>query len=65
MDLSIDTMHTKDPFVLFGSEGSAISLPLNLLSSRIIARCHCSHNNDNIPLFWYNFMTLNDHKGTE
>ena len=51
MDLFIDTMHIKDPFVLFGSEGSAISLPLNLLSSRIIAHCHCSHKNDNIPLF--------------
>ena len=49
VDLFIDTMHIKDPFVFFGSEGSARSLPLNLLSSRIIARCHCSHNNDNIP----------------
>ena len=28
----MDTMHLKDPLVLFGFEGSALSLPLFLLS---------------------------------
>ena len=28
MDLSMDTMHLKDPFVIFGSESSALTLPL-------------------------------------
>ena len=31
-DLSMDTMHLKDPLVLFGFEGSALSLHLFLLS---------------------------------
>ena len=32
VDLSMDTMHLKDPLVFFGFEGSAFSLPLFLLS---------------------------------
>ena len=32
VDLSMDTMHLKDPLVLFGYEGSALSLPLFVLS---------------------------------
>ena len=36
MDLSMDTLHLNDPMVLFGSEGSALTQPLFLLSSRII-----------------------------
>ena len=35
VDLSIDTKHLKDPLVLFGSEGSALTLALFLLSFRI------------------------------
>ena len=35
MDLSMDTPRLKDPLVLFGSESSALSLPLFLLSLRI------------------------------
>ena len=42
MDLSMDTLHLKDPLVLFGYEGSALTLPLFLLSPRIIMLCHCS-----------------------
>ena len=30
MDLSMDTLHLKDPLVLFGYEGSALTLPLFL-----------------------------------
>ena len=37
----MDTMHLKPPLVLLGSEGSAITLPLFLLSPRIIMLCHC------------------------
>ena len=32
----------QDPLVLFGSEDSAFTLPLCLLSPRIIMFCHCS-----------------------
>ena len=42
MDLSMDTMHLKYPWVLFGSEGSALTLNLFLLSLRINLLCHCS-----------------------
>ena len=41
-DLFMDTLHLKDPLVLFGSKGSALTLPLFLLSPRIIMLCHCS-----------------------
>ena len=41
MDLSVDTMHLGDPLVLFGSEGSALTLPIFLLSPRIIMPVHC------------------------
>ena len=36
VDLSMDTLHLKGLLVLFGSEGSALALPLFLLSPRII-----------------------------
>ena len=39
---TMDTMHLKDRLVLFGSEGSSLTLPLLLLSLRIITLCHCS-----------------------
>ena len=42
VDLSMDTLHLKHPLVLFGSEGSALTLPLFLLSPRIITLYHCS-----------------------
>ena len=42
VDLSMVTLHLKYPLVLFGSEGSALTLPLFLLSPRIIMICHCS-----------------------
>ena len=42
VDLSMETLHLKDPLVLFGYEGSALTLPLFLLSPRIIMLCHCS-----------------------
>ena len=42
----MDTMHLNDPFVLLRYEGSfsiyALSLPLFLLSLRIVMPCHCS-----------------------
>ena len=41
VDLSMNTLHQKYPLVLYGSEGSALSLPLSLLSSRITMLCHC------------------------
>ena len=42
IDLSVEIMHLKDPLILFGSEGSALTPPLFLLQSRIILLCHCS-----------------------
>ena len=42
VDLSVDTMHLKDPLVLFEFESSVLSLPPFLLSSRINMLCHCS-----------------------
>ena len=42
VNLPMDTMDLKDPLVLFKSEGSALTLPLFLLSARIIMLCHCS-----------------------
>ena len=42
VDLSIDTMHLKVPLVRFGLEGSALTLPLFLLSPIIITPFHCS-----------------------
>ena len=42
VDLSMDTLHLKNPLVLFGSEGSAPTLPLFLLLPRIFMLCHCS-----------------------
>ena len=51
-DLSVDTMHLKDPLVLFGSEGSALTftLPPFLLSLRVIMLYHFFFNNDIEPL---------------
>ena len=42
VDLSMDSLHLKYPLVLFGSEGSGLTLPLFLLSPRIIMLCHWS-----------------------
>ena len=42
VDLSMNALHPKDPLILFGSEGSALTLPHFLLSPRIIMLCHCS-----------------------
>ena len=42
VDLSMDNMHLKDPLVIFGSEGSALTLPLFLLPPRMILLCQCS-----------------------
>ena len=41
VDLSMDTLHLKYPFVLFRSEGSALIFHLFLSSPRIIMLCHC------------------------
>ena len=41
LDLSMYTMHLKDPLVLIGSEGSALTLHFSRLSPRIIRTCHC------------------------
>ena len=49
VDLSMDTMHVKDPLVLFGSEGFPLTLPLFLLSPRIIMLCHCSSTDKGPP----------------
>ena len=57
-DMSMDTLHLKDPLVLFGFEGSALSLPLFLLSQRHYMLCHCSSTMARAPL-WKNFMALN------
>ena len=40
MDLSVDTVHSKDPLVLFGFEGFALSL--FLLLPRVIMLFHSS-----------------------
>ena len=55
VDLSMNTLHLKYPFVLFGSEGSAFTFPLFLLSPRIIMLCHCSSTmaKDNLLLISY------------
>ena len=42
VDLSMDILHLTYPLVLFGSEGSALFLPLFRLSPRIIILCLCS-----------------------
>ena len=42
MYLSIDTMHLSDPLVLFGYEGSALTLPPFLLSLRNVMLYHYS-----------------------
>ena len=42
MDMFMDTMHLKYTLVQIRSEGSALTLPLCLLSPRIIMLCHCS-----------------------
>ena len=49
VDLSMVTLHLKYPLVLFGYEGSALSLPL-LLSPRRIMLCQF-FNYDKGPLF--------------
>ena len=56
MDLSMDTLHLKYPMVLFGSESSALTLPLFLLSSRITMLCHCSSKvtKDNFLIILFN-----------
>ena len=38
----MDILHLNYPLVLFGSKGSASTLPLILLSPRIMMLCHCS-----------------------
>ena len=53
MDLSMDTMHLKDPLVLFGSEGSVLTLPLFFLSLRIIMLWHCSSTKTKDHFFGY------------
>ena len=71
-DLSMVTLHVKYPFVLFGSESSALTLPLFLLSLRIIMLRLCSRlisienrYSTNCPStmtkdhFWLNVMALN------
>ena len=40
VDLSMDTMHLKEPWLLFGAVCSALTLPPFLLSPRIIMLCH-------------------------
>ena len=40
MDLSLDALHLKDPLVLFGSEDFVLTVPLFLLSPRILMLCH-------------------------
>ena len=42
MDLSRDTMLLKDPLVLFGFEGSALSFPPFIFSHRIDIICFVS-----------------------
>ena len=42
VDLSMDTQHLKYSLVVLVYEGSALTLPLVLLSPRIIMVCHCS-----------------------
>ena len=51
--MSMITMHLKDPLVLFGSEGSSLTLPLFHLSARIIMLLSLFFNNDKGPLFGY------------
>ena len=51
----MDTMHLKDPLVLFGFEGSALSLPLILLSHAL----SLFFNNGKGALYGKDFMALN------
>ena len=55
VDLSMDTLHLKYPLVLFGYEGSALTLPLFLHLYRITMRCHCSSTitNDHVLIIFY------------
>ena len=54
MDLSMDTLHLKYPLLLFGFEGSALTLPLFLISLRILNALSLFFNNDKGPLFGNN-----------
>ena len=51
VDLFMDTMHLKDSLALFGFEGSALTLPLFLLSLRIIMFCHRSSTMTKVHFF--------------
>ena len=50
VDLSMDTLHLQYPLVLFGSEGSALTLPLFHLTPRITT-LSLFFNNEKGPLF--------------
>ena len=41
MNLSVDSMHLKDPLFLFGIQGSTLSLPLSLLCPGVDMLSHC------------------------
>ena len=58
VDLSMDTMHLKYPLVLLGYVGSALTLPLFLLSPRIIMLCHCSSTVTKDHLFRISYGTI-------
>ena len=49
----MDTMHLKDPLVHFGFEGSALSLPLYLLSHALLL----FFNNGKGPLYGNKYAT--------
>ena len=48
MDLSMDTRHIKDSLVLFGSEDSALTLPLSLRIIMLFSTVTNDHSYDNI-----------------
>ena len=60
----MDTMHLKGPLVLFGSEGSDLTLPLLLRSLRIIILCHCTSTKTNdhclVPSFIHIYKVFNE-----
>ena len=60
VDLYMDTLHLKDPLVLFWSDGSALTLPLFRLSPRIIMLCHCSSTRTKDRFMLISYMTLSD-----
>ena len=53
LDWSMETRHLKDPFVLYRSEGSALTLLLFLLSPSIIKLCSSTMTKDHFLIILF------------